>query len=81
MRNSDSASIAVDVRQSEVEQDQIEIRIVTGRFDRLGKILGFDQVEFGVEDGQHVPQRFANQRVVVDYQNFHGPRSRLSVLH
>ena len=32
----------------------------------------FDQVDFGIENSQHVPQRFTNQRVIVNDKNFHG---------
>jgi hypothetical protein len=35
---------------------------------RVGCIFGLDKIERGVELGQHVPQRFLYQRMIVDHE-------------
>jgi hypothetical protein len=38
---------------------------------RVGCILGLDQIERGIELGQHVLQRFLYQRMIVDHEYLH----------
>jgi hypothetical protein len=61
----------VYVGQAEIEEDQIEIRIGIGHRHRFGAILSLEQHYATMQHTEHVMQRFADQRVIVDDQNLH----------
>ena len=61
---------ARSVRRSEIQQHKVKIRIAVRHRERFSAGLRFEQGELFIERSEHLAQRFADQRVVVDDQYF-----------
>src|SRR5439155_16236803 len=62
---------SIAVRQREVEQDQIGIRLAREGCVRLRRVLRLNELERRIKRRQDVLQRFLNQRMIIDNENLH----------
>ncbi len=62
---------SIAVRQREVEQDQIGIRLAREGCVRLRRVLRLNELERRIQRREDVLQRFLNQRMIIDNENLH----------
>jgi hypothetical protein len=58
-------------RQKDVKQDEVEVLVLVRCRYGIGASAGLQHFDAGVELLQNHPHSFANQRVVIDYENLH----------
>ena len=61
---------AIHSGQRQIEQDEGGVLIQAGQLESFVARLGLQKLELPVQGLEHLPQCLADQRVIVDNQNF-----------
>ena len=61
---------AVHSGQRQIQQDEGDVLIQAGQIERFVARLGLQKLELPVQGLEHLPQSLADQRMIVDNQNF-----------